>query len=280
MTIRPLAALVLLAATPVFAVADDESAAPKLPGHQLAWHDEFDADGPPSPDNWTYERGFVRNEELQWYQPENAFCEDGLLVIEGRRERVPNPRYEPGARDWRRNREFAEYTSACVISRGRREWTHGKLLVRARIDAQPGLWPAIWTLGTKRGWPGCGEIDVMEYYQDTILANAFWQARRRKGEDVVKVPLEKFGDGWAEKFHVWQLDWTPERLQILIDDKLVNEVSLAEAVNGDGTQPFQEPHYLLLNLAIGGQAGGDPSQVEFPSRFEIDYVRVYQRTDE
>src|SRR5512145_2552055 len=64
----------------------------------LLWSDEFNKDGPPNPENWIYEQGFVRNEELQWYQPDNARCEGGLLVIEGRRERVPNPRYAPNGR--------------------------------------------------------------------------------------------------------------------------------------------------------------------------------------
>ena len=79
---------------------DDRSYA----GYKLVWADEFDKDGPPDPCNWTYERGFVRNRELQWYQPDNARCENGLLVIEGRRERKANPGYKPSSRSWRQSR--------------------------------------------------------------------------------------------------------------------------------------------------------------------------------
>src|SRR4051794_21954033 len=85
---------------------------------RLVWSDEFDADGRPDPRNWRYETGFVRNQELQWYQPENARCEGGRLILEGRRERKRNPRYEPGSADWKSNREYAGYTSACVTTKG------------------------------------------------------------------------------------------------------------------------------------------------------------------
>jgi beta-glucanase (GH16 family) len=72
--------------------------------YRLVWADEFNVDGPPDPQNWTYERGFVRNEELQWYTSANARCEGGLLVIEARRERIENPRYDQDSRDWKRQR--------------------------------------------------------------------------------------------------------------------------------------------------------------------------------
>ena len=81
---------------------------PDYPGYALVWSDEFDRDGVPDPKNWDYEHGFVRNRELQWYTPENARVSQGFLVIEARRERVPNPQFEAGSNDWRRNREFAD----------------------------------------------------------------------------------------------------------------------------------------------------------------------------
>jgi beta-glucanase (GH16 family) len=256
-----------------------EQATAEIAGYQLIWSDEFNIDGPPNPANWTSEHGFVRNDELQWYQAQNATCRDGLLVIEARRERVANPAYAPGARDWRKNREFAEYTSACILTRGKHQWKYGKLLMRGRIDVRPGLWPAFWTLGTERGWPGCGEIDVMEYYAGTLLANVAWQGRRWQAVwDEAKYPIADFGNEWADRFHIWELDWNREAIRISVDGRVLNETSLDKAVNEvpAGTQPFHEPHYILLNLAIGGTRGGDPSKTEFPARFEVDYVRVYQ----
>jgi beta-glucanase (GH16 family) len=256
------------------AVADD--------GYQLVWEDGFDSDGPPDPNNWTYERGFVRNNELQWYQEENAVCRSGLLVIEGRRERVENPRYDPEARDWRRNREFAEYTSACILTRGKHSWKYGRFVMRARVDTRPGLWPAFWTLGSGRGWPACGEIDVMEYYAGTLLANVCWLGENRQSAwDTSRYPIARFGADWPQQFHLWQLDWDANTIKISVDNKLLNETPLDKAINHDRrhTQPFQEPHYLLLNLAIGGTQGGDPTATEFPARFEVDCVRVFQRVE-
>ena len=115
---------------------------PPDPAYTLVWADEFDVDGAPDAKKWTFENGFVRNEELQWYQPQNARVEKGLLVIEGRRERKANPTYEPGSTDWRRSREFGEYTSASLLTRGLHTWQYGHFEMRARIDTRAGLWPA------------------------------------------------------------------------------------------------------------------------------------------
>ena len=152
--------------------------------YQLVWQDEFDQDGTPNPDFWTYENGFVRNHEAQWYQPQNATIRDGVLVITGKRETKPNPNYRKGAANWQENRENIEYTSASVITKGLKEFQYGYFEIRARIPACRGSWPAIWLLGSKGkyGWPSCGEIDIMEYYprngQNLLHANACWGGRR------------------------------------------------------------------------------------------------------
>jgi beta-glucanase (GH16 family) len=250
-------------------------------GYVLVWADEFTKAGRPDPNNWVYENGFVRNEELQWYQSDNAFCKDGLLVIEARREHRPNPGYAPDSRDWRRSRPHIEYTSACIKTVGRHAWTCGRFEMRGRIDTRSGLWPAFWTLGSAREWPGCGEIDIMECYRGMILANACWAsgARWRAVWDDLKKPISEFADAeWSSKFHVWRMDWDKDSIQLYVDDELLNTVELNKTTNGtpDKANPFHEPHYILLNLALGGTNGGDPSPTEFPARFEVDYVRVYQ----
>ncbi len=252
-------------------------------GYKLVWADEFNRDGWPDPNNWAYEHGFVRNEELQWYQPENARCENGMLIIEARRDRKPNPNYEPDSRSWRRNRQYAEYTSACLKTSGLHSWTFGRFVMRGRIDTRPGLWPAYWTLGSARSWPGCGEIDIMEYYRGMLLANACWAGERRWVGiwDDLKKPITEFGDAkaWSSKFHIWRMDWDKDNIKLYVDDELLNTIELSKTINRtpDKANPFHEPHYILLNLAIGGTNGGDPSQTEFPARFEVDYVRVYQK---
>jgi beta-glucanase (GH16 family) len=251
-------------------------------GMALVWADEFNLDGRPSDENWTYEQGFVRNEELQWYQPENARCNDGVLVIEARREQVANSQFDPNSRDWRRQRQSAEYTSASLLTRGRHQWQHGRFVLRARIDTRAGLWPAFWTLGTRRGWPACGEIDIMEYYRGDLLANAAWQGgrRRRATWDAVQKPIDQFDDRqWSEKFHEWRMDWDHDWIRLYVDDELLNEIDITRVANNDRQQsnPFREPHYIIVNLAVGGTNGGDPTETRFPARYEIDYVRVYQQ---
>ena len=140
-------------------------------GYKLTWSDEFNENGRPNPTNWTYEKGFVRNEELQWYQAENAFCKDGKLVIEARKEQKPNPLYVAGSNDWRKKPKNIEYTSACLITKDLQSWQYGRFEMRAKIDISSGLWPAFWTLGVKGRWPANGEIDIMEYYKGKLLAN-------------------------------------------------------------------------------------------------------------
>lgn len=249
----------------------------------LVWADEFEVDGRPNAANWNYEQGFVRNNELQWYQPENAFCENGYLVIEGRRERKPNPEYNPHSKKLKHRREFIEYTAASLRTKGLHDWLYGRFEVRAKIVAEEGLWPAIWFLGLDKPWPSNGEIDLMEYYDDSILANACWESKRKGVPtwDSIKTPVSELGgDDWDEAFHVWRMDWDATSIRLYVDDRLLNTIELEKVKNEGGRgpeNPFNHPQYLLLNLAIGGDQGGDPSTTAFPSRYLIDYVRVYQK---
>jgi len=250
--------------------------------YKLVWSDEFDKDANPDPNNWTYENGFVRNEELQWYQPENARCENGMLIIEGRRERRQNPRYKPDSDNWRANREFAEYTSASMTTRRLHNWMFGRFEMRGRIDTRPGLWPAFWTLGSQGRWPGCGEIDIMEYYCGILLANAAWASEKQWTPiwDDTKKPIADFNDpDWSGKFHIWTMDWDQDNIKLYVDDMLLNTIDLKETFNKDDQKknPFHQPHYIILNLAIGGTVGGDPSETKSPAKFEVDYVRIYQK---
>lgn len=258
-------------------------------GYTLAWSDEFNDTGAPDPKNWTFENGFVRNQELQWYQPQNARVENGLLVIEARRERHPNPGYEPldsargrpDATDWRRSRQFAEYTSASLMTRGLHSWQYGYFEMRGRIDISAGLWPAWWTLGTNGRWPYNGEIDIMEYYRSVLLANVAWGGPSgRPIWDDVRKPIGSFGDPeWARKFHVWRMLWDERSIRLSVDDVWMNDVDVERTVNQDsgGVNPLRQAHYMLANLAVGGTSGGDPSSTAFPVRYEIDYIRVYQK---
>ena len=255
-------------------------------GYILVWHDEFEKEGKPDSSNWSYEYGLVRNNELQWYQPDNAVVKDGLLIIEGRRERVKNSSHDSTSKDWRKSREWAEYTSSSIHTRGKHAFQYGIFEIRAKIHPSLGMWPAIWTLGVNKGWPANGEIDIMEYYQvdgeATILANAAWAHERlRAAWDEAKIPfstfLEKDPD-WADKFHIWKMEWDEDFIRLYLDDELLNEVDLSHTLNPDGFNPFRQPRYILLNLAIGSN-GGDPSTTSFPRTYEVDYVRVFQKKE-
>lgn len=257
--------------------------------YRLVWSDDFEAEGKPDPTVWSYESGFVRNEEFQWYQSANTNRHKGILTIEAKREQVENPRYEEGSNDWRKSRPFAKYTSACIKTVGKKEFLYGRFEVRAKIPIASGSWPAIWTLGNSMPWPSCGEIDIMEYYQikgiPNILANTAWGTDK---PNIAKwntqtVPFSNFTNkdpDWADKFHIWRMDWDEEAIRLYMDDELLNETLLKDTKNGtigNYSNPFKQPHYLLLNLAIGGQNGGTPDDAAFPLKYEIDYVRVYQK---
>lgn len=258
----------------------------KIPAMQLAWNDEFNRDGQPDPTNWKYENGFVRNQELQWYQPENAYCKNGLLIIEGRKEKRPNPDFRDSTNNWRQNRPDIEYTSSSLKTQGLREFQFGRFEIRARIDTSKGSWPAIWTLGIKGGWPLNGEVDIMEFYRvrDTaiILANTAW-GRNQAGNGPIwnssRFPLERFLHGnpqWPRQFHIWRMDWDKDSINLYLDDQLMNTTRFNQTINPDGSNPFLQPQYLLLNLALGAN-GGNPVNSRFPVSYEVDYVRYYKK---
>lgn len=238
------------------------------PGWELVWSDEFDRDGLPDPEKWNYEEGFIRNQEKQYYtkaRRENARVEGGHLVIEGRKEPYQN----------------ASYTSASLITKGKAEWTYGRFEIRAKLPTGRGTWPAIWMLGTnigEVGWPTCGEIDIMEnvgFDPNTIHANvhtrAYNHVRQTNKGDKITVASP------SEQFHVYAVEWTPERIDFFVDDQ--NYFRFANEGTGRDTWPFDKPHYLILNLAIGGTWGGRQGidDEAFPHRYEIDYVRVYRQ---
>ncbi len=248
---------------------------------KLVWSDEFNTNGAPNPANWNFEHGFERNHELQWYQPENAVCTNGLLVIEARREHKPNPNYLSGSHDWKTSREWIEYTSASLTSRHLQEFKYGKIEMRARIDTRLGSWPAFWTLGATPGihWPACGEIDIMEFYTGTVLANFGWQLDGKTKWLAAKTPIPDFKDPfWNRDFHLWTMEWNEKKIDLLLDGKMMNHLEMTEADKADAGNPFRNPVYLIINQAIGGDCGGDPAQTEFPIRYEVDWVRVYQST--
>ncbi len=250
-------------------------------GYHLVWSDEFNTDGVPNLDNWNYEHGFVRNLEDQWYQKENAVCKNGYLIITAKQAFKPNPNFESKEdEDWRKNRDSIKVTSSCLLTANKHIWKYGRFEMRAKIPVGDGIWPAFWTLGVDGNWPSNGEIDIMEYYKGNILANIAWESNQKWKPiwDSKTYNLKTFKDNWANEFHIWRMDWDETSIKLYVDDQLLNEVDLTITLNGTNHKnPFHQPHYLLINLAIGGLNGGAYTKTIFPVIYKIDYVRVYQK---
>ncbi|HUV38724.1 MAG TPA: glycoside hydrolase family 16 protein, partial [Planctomycetota bacterium] len=251
---------------------------------ERVWSDEFDKDGPPDKTRWEFEKGFVRNQELQYYtsgRKENARVENGTLVIEARKEQYPNPGYREGSRDWRSSRRFAEYTSACLTTRGKASWTCGRIEVRAKLPRGRGVWPAIWMLGTdidRKGWPACGEIDIMEFvgFDPSGIHGTVHTARYNHVKGTQKGARLTVEKPW-EDFHVYAVEWDADRIDFFVDDR--KYFTFRNEGTGADAWPFDRDQFLLLNLAIGGSWGGQKGidADVFPQKFIIDYVRVYRK---
>jgi beta-glucanase (GH16 family) len=240
-------------------------------GYELVWADEFDTDGPPDPAKWMWDTHANKigwyNKELQYYaadRAENARVEGGRLIITARRETLSD-RADHGGQN---------YTSARLITKGKAEFTYGLIEVRAKLPCGKGSWPAIWTLGATAPWPDGGEIDIMEHVGATP-GDIFGTIHNRSTAGT-------FGNGGKTRidtactaFHDYQLLWTPREIRFAVDGKPYHRY--ANAGTGSEQWPFDQPHYLLLNLAIGGAMGGEVDDSIFPASFEIEHVRVYRQ---
>jgi beta-glucanase (GH16 family) len=248
-------------------------------GYHLVWADEFSAqpNGPPDPSKWGYEEGLLRNNEAQYYTKarlENARIENGQLVIEARKESFPNP--------FAKGPKVASYTSASLVTRHKAEWTYGRIEVRAKLPAGQGVWPAIWTLGISHddkliGWPKCGEIDIMERFgQEPSLVHGTMHYFANGKHQQQGMPFKI--DHPEAAFHVYAAEWNPQHINLFVDDKNYFRFDVKNADNA-GDNPFHHPHYLILNLALGGFGGGKIDDSIFPQRMTVDYVRVYQKNE-
>jgi beta-glucanase (GH16 family) len=239
--------------------------------YDLVWSDEFDYEGLPDETKWGYDVGGSGwgNNELEYYtEGENACVKDSNLVIEARKEEY----------------EGKDYTSSRMITKGKGDWLYGKIEVRAKLPGGLGTWPAIWMLPTDweyGGWPASGEIDIMEhvgYDMGNIHATIHTQSYYFKIN--TQKSATKFIKDVAEEFHVYSLEWLPDKIMAYIDGELyfTYEPNKYKAVPTYKEWPFDKKMHLLLNLAIGGDWGGAKGidDTIFPKQMVVDYVRVYQ----
>ena len=236
--------------------------------YKLIWSDEFNYSGLADSSKWGYEKGFVRNDEAQYYtvaRKENARVENGMLVIESLKE----------------NFEGASYTSASLNTLAKAAFpVNTRVEVRAKIPQGTGIWPAIWMLGTditKVDWPKCGEIDIMEFVGHTptkIWATFHW-LDATKPDSSIHLSLGKNTDytDLKDNFHVYGVERTAGKLSFFVDNNYYFSFDTTSTVQKD---LFRHPFYILLNTAIGGSWGGKIDDSIFPQKFYIDWVRVFE----
>ena len=244
-------------------------------GYALTWSDEFNTDGLPDPTLWSYDTALNKtgwyNSELEYYsanRSENARVESGHLVIEARKEDLSS------ASDW----GGQHYTSARLLSK--KTWTYGYSEIKAWVPCPKGAWPAAWQLpaAPHNAWPKDGEVDIMEYvgwnpgkvYQ--TIHDQLYNGANGQQKGIIH-DLPDVCGAW----HLYQMTWTHDYIKLGIDGR--NYLRY----NNDGTGnydewPFDNPQFMILNLAVGGTFGGvgGVDDASLPWQYLVDYVRVYQ----
>ncbi len=258
---------------------------------EFSWSDEFDYTGKPNSEIWDYDYGYLGfNEELQNYtdQPENVRVENGCLVIAACLDEVSGARSKEVITELKGsnadvsilgNREF---TSARLVTRGKKEFSHARVEARARFTKGRGSWPAIWLLGdqTKNLWPICGEIDIMEHvgYDPNHVHSAVHTKDSNFMNHINVKDSVILPDVWAE-FHTYAVEWSASEIRFFIDDICYHVVPKGKRTDDDWPFTEDDLYYLILNIAVGGSWGGIEGidMTSYPQQMIVDYVRVFER---
>ena len=237
-------------------------------GMALVWSDEFDGPGI-DVNNWTHETGSGGwgNNELQDYTnlPQNSYIDQGNLVIAALKN-------------------GNGYTSARMITRDKQEFAFGRIDIRAALPVGQGIWPALWMLGAnhpEEGWPGCGEIDIMEllgHEPNKIHGTAHWGSIQNGGHpELGSSRLSETGTTYSDEYHVFSLEWSQDTLTWLVNEEPYFNLITGEHASLQSETPFNDPFFFIFNIAVGGNWPGYPDECTlFPQFMAVDYVRVYQ----
>lgn len=231
---------------------------------KLVWEENFN-DKKLNDEVWNFELGDGcptkcgwGNNECQTYTQNNHFFKDGNLVIQVKKE-------------------GNTYTSTRITTQNKKMFQYGKIEARIKIPTGKGIWPAFWMLGSnisKVNWPKCGEIDILEYVgrnPNKIYTSLHTQDSHGKTINTKITDIKGIEDG----FHLYAIDWTKDKIEFFVDDKSVYVFS--PEIKNENTWPYNQPFYIILNGAVGGNFGGqDIDNGIFPQEFLIDYIRVYQ----
>jgi len=235
---------------------------------QLVMSEEFNVDGAPDSNLWSYNLGTGSNgwgnNELQYYtdRTQNIKVENGVLKITALREQYMG----------------SSYTSARILTKGKFEAKYGRIEARIKLPRGKGLWPAFWMLGANSDtviWPQCGEIDIMEYLGNspTKIFGTVHGPGYSGGESISK-NFFLSNSRFDTDFHIFGIEWDENRVSFYVDDILYHSVT-PEDVPGEWV--FNQSFYMILNVAVGGNLPGAPnSETPFPQEMLVDYVRVYQ----
>ncbi|MDF2543220.1 MAG: glycoside hydrolase family 16 [Herbinix sp.] len=212
------------------------------------------------------------NNELQAYtnRPTNVYVKDGKLVIRAIKEK-------DGER---------EYTSTRLVTYGRKSFTYGLFEFRVKLPKGKGSWPAVWMLSDsiKQGnrWPRCGEIDIIEYagkWPDQLFFSLHTERHNHTRKDTKQYSTFCDFKDISDDFHDYAMEWTPEFIEFYVDG-----VSACRYNKSDDTEdqseaswPFDQPFYLIFNIAVGGNLGGEVDESALPFLLEVEHVRVYQK---
>lgn len=244
----------------------------KKENYVLVWSDEFEKDGLPDSTKWSYdvsgnEWGWGNNEKQSYTfkRLDNAHVKNGQLYITAKRENI-NGR---------------EYSSARLVTKGKGDWKYGLIEVKAIIPGGRGIWPAIWMMPTNSAygiWPESGEIDLMEnvgFKPDSIFSAIHTKTYNHK--DYTQKAASVSVPDCHSKYHVYKLKWTEDKIETFVDNEKFFEFQNEK--NTFKEWPFDNPFYLIMNVAVGGDWGGQHGidNSVFPQSMVVDYVRVYQR---
>jgi len=238
--------------------------------------DEFDTDDFIDGDIWTFDigngtNGWGNNEE-QFYtnRTENVSVQNGILIIKALKE----------------DYNGSDYTSSRILTKGLKEQAYGRFEARIQLPTGQGMWPAFWLLGANCGdgnngtevWPNCGEIDIMEYRgQDPTVVHGSVHGPGYAAGNAITKSYALENDRFDTGFHVFGIEWAPEYINYYVDDVLYNQIT-RQQVEEKGTWVFDQPFYIIINLAVGGDFIGAPNEeTVFPQKMLIDYVRVYNK---
>ncbi|MGN7413044.1 carbohydrate binding domain-containing protein [Paenibacillus sp. SAF-068] len=247
---------------------------------ELVWNDEFNGSAIDA-SKWTVQdTGLVYNNELQYYSPDNT------RITKDENRSVLQIEAKKGQKNGK------DYSSGKLISMGKGDWTYGKVVVRAKLPIEKGMWPAIWMMPTDEahygGWPASGEIDIMELIGGNESNNKVYSTLHydsvkpdgSHGHDQGSLTLPK-GETFADDYHDFQVEWLPGMIRFYVDGKLHHEVTNWQTKAAGQPEyytfpaPFDRPFYLILNLAVGGDWPGSPESDFTSETMNVDFVRVY-----